>query len=378
MIRVLEVFREPLANGGQESFIMNMYRNMDRTRVQMDFLTPFTVDNPGLKKEIESLGGRVFSYDHPFGEDDNHNFRISLEDFLKNHRYNTVHFHSGSTYALMMGPKIAEKAGVKNRIVHSHCTGDADLKYYVIKTLSIPYFRKYTTQFCACSLLAAEWKFPKSVIRDGKVRILKNAVDLDRFYWDPEKRKKIRQDFGVVENTTVLGHIGRFSRQKNHGFLIDIFHAFAKRHPNSRLWLAGTGEEMDAVREKAKELQLEDRIDFLGLRKDVPELMNGMDAFVLPSLFEGLPVVGVEAQAVSLPVITSENVTRELPIADLSDYLPLGDEHLEQWVDAIEKALQTERKDRRKEMTEAGYDVRQAAAAMQQMYEEMEKKADGK
>lgn len=367
MIKVLEVFREPLANGGQESFIMNMLRNMDHSKIQMDFMTPFTCDNKEMKAEIESYGGQVFSYDHPFGENNNQVFKESLTDFLKKHHYDTVHFHSGSTYALMMGPKIAAEAGVKNRIVHSHCTGDADLKYHIIKTASIPYFKKYATNYCACSKLAAAWKFPRKVVENNQVRILKNAVDLDRFAYDPEKRKEIRRQLGVKDEI-VLGHIGRFSRQKNHDYLIEIFNAFLKRHPSAVLWMAGDGEEKQAIEEKVRNLGIEKNVRFLGLRKDIPELMNGMDAFVLPSLFEGLPVVGVEAQAVSLPVITSQEVTRELPIPELSRYISLDPEHLIDWMEAIEEMIKIPRQDRKEQMTQAGYEVRSAAKAMQDFY----------
>ncbi len=367
MVKVLEVFREPIANGGQESFIMNMYRNMDHSKIVMDFMTPFTCDNTAMKEEIESYGGRVFAYNHPFGEKNNQVFSESLKDFLKTHSYETVHFHSGSTYALMMGPKIASEAGVRNRIVHSHCGGDRDLKYRVIKTLSVPYFMKYPTEFCACSKLAAEWKFPKKIVSAHQVRYLKNAVDLDRFSWNPDIRKKTREEMGVLDET-VIGHVGRFSRQKNHDFLIEIFFAYLQRHPDAQLWLIGEGEEEERIRQKVADLNIGAHVRFLGLRRDIPALMNAMDVFVLPSLFEGLPVVGVEAQAVSLPVIASDQVARELPVPELSSYLPLDDEQVIRWVEEIEQTLQFPRTDRRKELSAAGYEVKSAARKMQDFY----------
>ena len=297
MIRVLEVFREPMANGGQESFLMNMYRNMDRTKVQLDFLTPFTCDNPDLKAEIESMGGQVFTYDHPFGENNNKVFRESVQDFLSSHPYPIVHFHSGSTYALMEGAKLAAEAKVPVRVVHSHCGGFKNLKYHVIKMLSIPWLLKYPTDYLACSDLAAEWKFPKSVIQDHRYTVIHNAVDTDRFRLDPALREKIRTVLGVDANAPVLGHVGRFSLQKNHAFLIDIFAAVHQKNPDAILLLAGAGELEPEIRDKVKTLDLENAVKFLGLRKDIPALMNAMDVFVLPSFFEGLPVVGVEGQA---------------------------------------------------------------------------------
>ncbi|WP_304937545.1 glycosyltransferase [Ileibacterium valens] len=375
MVKVLEVFREPLANGGQESFIMNMLRNMDHDQIQMDFMTPFTCDNQSLKAEVESYGGRVYTYDHEFGKNNNQVFKESLSDFLSSHSYETVHFHSGSTYALMMGPKIASEAGVKNRIVHSHCGGDDNLKYRLIKAMSVPYFMKYPTQFCACSMLAAKWKFPKKIIDENKVDILKNAVDLDRFHYDPKIRDEIRAASGLKKEI-VLGHIGRFSRQKNQLFLIDIFNCFLKRHADARLWLVGEGEDLDKVKSKVRELGIEKQVDFLGLRKDIPDLLNAMDALVLPSLFEGLPVVGVEAQAVSLPVIASEEVTKEMPVPELSRYLSLEPDGLIDWIEAIEEMLLVKRKDRKQEMIEAGYEVKEAAAHLQNLYLNQSKEKD--
>lgn len=370
MIRVLEVFREPMANGGQESFLMNMYRNMDRTKVQLDFLTPFTCDNPDLKAEIESMGGQVFTYDHPFGENNNKVFRESVQDFLSSHPYPIVHFHSGSTYALMEGAKLAHDAGIPVRVVHSHCGGFKNLKYHVIKTLSIPWLLKYPTDYLACSDLAAEWKFPKSVIQDHRYTVIHNAVDTDRFRLDPALRKKTKESLGIPEDTSVLGHVGRFSLQKNHAFLIDIFAVVHRKNPEAILLLAGAGELEAEIRDKVKTLGLEDSVKFLGLRKDIPALMNAMDVFVLPSFFEGLPVVGVEAQATGLPVITSTAVARELPLEDLAQYIPL-ESSPEIWAEAILKAANESRAHRRDtsgDIAKAGYEIKAAARDFEQFY----------
>lgn len=370
MIRVLEVFREPMANGGQESFLMNMYRNMDRTKVQLDFLTPFTCDNPDLKAEIESMGGQVFTYDHPFGENNNKVFRESVQDFLSSHPYPIVHFHSGSTYALMEGAKLAAEAKVPVRVVHSHCGGFKNLKYHVIKMLSIPWLLKYPTDYLACSDLAAEWKFPKSVIQDHRYTVIHNAVDTDRFRLDPALREKIRTVLGVDANAPVLGHVGRFSLQKNHAFLIDIFAAVHQKNPDAILLLAGAGELEPEIRDKVKTLDLENAVKFLGLRKDIPALMNAMDVFVLPSFFEGLPVVGVEAQATGLPVITSTAVARELPLKDLAQYIPL-ESSPDTWADAILHTADESRVHRRDtsgDIAKAGYEIKAAARDFEQFY----------
>lgn len=371
MLRVIEVFREPIANGGQESYLMNMYRNIDRTKVQLDFFTPFTVDNPALKAEIESMGGHVYSANHPFGVSNNKVFKESLEQFLSTHHYPIVHLHSGSAYALMEGSRLAAKAGVPNILVHSHCGGFKNLKYRIIKTISIPWMLRYPTKYLACSDLAAEWKFPAKIIRSKNYTVLKNAVDLDVFRYNPEWNHEIRQSLGIGEDTLVVGHVGRFSLQKSHAFLIDIFEQIHKLHPDSVLMLAGSGELEDEIRTKVHEKHLDDAVLFLGIRKDINKLMNAMNVFVLPSFFEGLPVVGVEAQCTGLRVVTSTAVARELPIENMALYIPLEDSP-ETWAKKILEFAKYERHDTSEQIRKAGYEVKEAARKFQDLYLSLE------
>lgn len=368
MLKVLEVFREPLAGGGQESFIMNMYRNMDHDQIIMDFMTPFVCANEDMKEEIESYGGRVYAYGRPFGPADNRAFNECLENFLADHHYPIVHFHSGSTYALMKGPQLAKKAGIPVRIVHSHCTGMNDFKYQAVKLLSIPYFHRYATDFAACSNKAARWKFPNKIISNKNYTVFKNAVDLDQFAWNPQIRKEVRKELGIDEDQIVIGHLGRFSAQKNHVYLIEIFETFLRSNPDAVLLMAGEGELESDIRKLVKEKGIESRVRFLGFRKDSNRLMNAMDLFVLPSLFEGLPVVAVEAQANGLPVLTSTEVTRELPVDNLSFYLPLGSSNVDAWIYAMQAALKIPRKNTGETLKKAGYDVHEAADRLMAYY----------
>ena len=167
-----------------------------------------------------------------------------------------------------------------------------------------------------------------------------------------------------------MGHVGRFALQKNHRFLIEVFHALSEWEPEAQLVLAGEGELVEEVLAQVDRLGLEERVHYLGVRQDVPALMNAFDVLLLPSFFEGLPVVGVEAQATGLPVVTSTGVTRELPIEDLSTYLPLTDTAM-QWARVVQRALATPRRDTAAEMVACGYDVHAAAGVMQEQYEEM-------
>lgn len=368
-IRVLQVCGEPFAGGGQESFLMNMYRHIDRERVQFDFYTPFENRAIPMQREIERLGGRLWASGFPFGEDNRSYFRRGLSAFLEEHRYTIVHIHSGSIYALAMGAKLARRSGAARVIVHSHCGGFADLRYRVARLVTRSALLRYPTDYYACSHLAARWKFPPSVIRKGNYTVLKNAVDTAKLRYDPALRQATRLQLGV-EDKPVIGHVGRFALQKNHRFLVEVFHALTEFEPDAQLVLVGEGELVDEVLEQVDKLGLEDRVHYLGTRQDIPALMNAFDLLLLPSFFEGLPVVGVEAQAAGLPVVTSTGVTRELPIEGLATYLPLTDTAV-QWAQVVQKALSTPRRDTAAEMTACGYDVHAAAWEMQRHYEEM-------
>ena len=368
MKKVLQVFGEPLSNGGQESFIMNMYRNIDRTRVQFDFYTPYYCDNEKLVNEIKSYGGNVYEGKGDFESKDRKKYFINnLKNFLKDNKYEIIHIHSGSIFALAYGSKIARKSGAKKVIVHSHCGGFKNLKYRIIKILSIPYLLKYPTNYYACSELAAEWKFPKKIIKEKKYTILKNAIDTNKLYFDKEVREKARKDLNISDKF-VVGHIGRFSLQKNHDFLIDIFNEIQKKKDNSVLVLIGVGELQEQIKEKIQTLGLNNKVLMLNLRSDIQELLNAMDVFVLPSFFEGLPVVGVEAQATGLQVFTSTGVTKELPIEELSYYYPL-ESGSEEWAkNILEEYKKIERKNTTELIKESGYEVKIAAKRMEDLY----------
>lgn len=368
-LRVLQVCGEPFAGGGQESYLMNMYRHIDRERVQFDFYTPFANRMPAMTAEIEALGGRVWASGFPFGEDNRDYFRRGLSAFLEEHRYSIVHLHSGSIYALAVGAKLARKSGAAHVIVHSHCGGFANLRYRVARAATRHALLTYPTDYYACSHLAARWKFPPSVIRAGKYTVLKNAVDTSVLRYDPALRQETRRRLGLGDRPTV-GHVGRFALQKNHRFLIEVFAALLRRLPDAQLVLVGEGELVDEVLGQVDKLGLEDRVHYLGVRQDVPALMNAFDLLLLPSFFEGLPVVGVEAQACGLPVVTSTGVTRELPVEDLATYLPLAD-GADRWAQAVCGALTTPRRNTTAAMVACGYDVAAAAAEMQRRYEEM-------
>ena len=229
--------------------------------------------------------------------------------------------------------------------------------------------QQYPTDYFACSHLAARWKFPTPIIKSEKYTVLKNAVDTRVMRYDSALREQTRRELGV-ENRLVIGHVGRFSQQKNHRYLLEIFAALLKKEPSARLLLAGEGVLLDETLAYAEELGVAERVTYLGIRRDIPALMNAFDVFLLPSFFEGLPVVGIEAQATGLPVVTSTGVTKELPLEDLATYLPL-EESPETWAQQVLDSAKLPRQDTTARMVETGYDVQVAARIMQEKYEEM-------
>ena len=368
-IRILQIFGEPFSNGGQESYILNMYQHMDRTRMQFDIFTPFTIRNEARRELFESLDGHIWAAGRPFNEDNNRYFREEVDTFLREHHYAIVHIHSGSTYALMIGSKLARRYGAKNVIVHSHCGGFVNLKYKVVRVLSRRALLKYPTTYYACSHLAARWKFPTPIIKKQRYTVLKNAVDTRLIHFDPTVREQYRSDMGL-ENQLVIGHVGRFAVQKNHRFLVEIFKELVQLRPDARLLLAGEGILEEEIRQLVHTYGLDEHVQFLGIRRDVAQLMNAFDVFLLPSFFEGLPVVGVEAQATGLPVVTSTGVTPELPLPDLAQYIPL-DESPRAWAEQVIAAADQPRRNTTQEIIDCGYDVQVAAHYMQTRYEEM-------
>ena len=366
---VLEVFAEPFSNGGQESFIMNIFNNINKNTIHMDFYTPYYCDNESYKKEIEHFGSKIYTGNGRFTDNNGNkkDFTRNLKEFLKTHKYEIIHIHSGSIFSLFFGAKIAKKSGAKNVIIHSHCGGFNNLKYKLIKTYTGLFMKKYVDYYFACSNLAAKWKFPKSIIKHNNYTLINNGVNTKKMFYNPVVRDEYRHKLDIRKKQVFI-HVGRFSIQKNHLFLIDIFNEIHKNNKDSVLLLVGSGETINDVKDKVESLKLNDSVKFLGIRSDINELLNASDAFILPSLFEGLPVVGVEAQATGLPVFTSTEVTKELPISDLSYYYDLNDKP-SLWAKRILKEISKyKRRNTTEEMIKAKYDIKDSAKELQELY----------
>lgn len=300
MIRVLHVVTD-MRYGGLETMLMNYYRKIDRKRVQFDFLE-HRQGRTDYDCEIEKLGGKIYRLPplNPFGIHYKH--RLSI--FFKEHpEYQIIHVHQDCLSSIIL--KVAKKYGVKVRIAHSHSNNqDKNLKY-IIKMYYKRKIPKYATYLFACSEDAGRWMFG-----NAKFSILHNAIDTSKYAYSVKKRKQMRSEFDIKEETLVIGHVGRFSYPKNHMYLLEVFKKISEER-DAILLLVGDGHLRLEIENKINQLQLKNRVILTGVRNDVAELMQAMDAFILPSKYEGLGIVVIEAQAAGLPCIVSDKVSLE-------------------------------------------------------------------
>lgn len=311
-IRVLHVVTH-MNRGGLETMIMNYYRHIDRNKVQFDFLT-HREGKKDYDDEIEKLGGKIFHLPslNPFSK----NYLNQLNRFFEEHKeYKIVHSHLDCMSAYPL--KVAKKYGVPVRIAHSHTTSQKkDLKYWV-KMYSKRNIPKYATELFACSENAGRWMFGKE-----NFTVIKNAIDTKKYIYNKDIATAKRKELGVSERL-VIGHVGSFNYPKNHEFLIDIFEEVLKMRKDAVLVLIGKGELERKIKEKVKKRNLEDSVLFLGIRGDVPELLQTMDVFVFPSLYEGLGIAAIEAQVSGIPCLISDRVPEECQVTSCVTVLPL-------------------------------------------------------
>ncbi|MDD3392076.1 MAG: glycosyltransferase family 1 protein [Bacilli bacterium] len=321
--------------GGVEAVVMNYYRHIDTNKIQFDFICDEDSTNIPYD-EIEKLGGRVIivpPYQKLF------RYQKELYKIFKLNNYKIVHSHINTLSVFPL--RIAKKAGIPVRIAHSHSTTNKkEKKKHLLKQLLKPFSKVYATHFFACSELAGRWLFGDKTFDEGKVYILNNAIDVEKFAYNEKLRIKKRKELGISDDTLVIGHVGRFVEQKNHRFLIDIFDEIHKEKKDSLLLLVGQGPLEEEIKEKVKNLSLTNSVMFLGQRGDAHELYQAMDVFLLPSLYEGLPVVGVEAQASGLLCVFSDDMTKETKVLDSTILVSLSKDTNE-WNNIILKYVET-------------------------------------
>ena len=326
--------------GGVESVVMNYYRNIDKENFEFHFVKTF--DKLPKEEEIVKLGGKIHqitSVKHNFFK-----FHKQVKELYQNNKFDIVWFNSCMLVNFSF-IKYAKKYGVNKIIVHSHNSQFMDASIlrplkFVIHKINKKKVSKYATDFWSCSEDASKFFFDDKIINSSKHKIINNAIMLEDFKYNEDVRKDYREKMGLQENF-VIGNVGRLHFQKNQKFLIDVFKKVHDQNDKAKLLLIGQGEDEQELKEQVNKLALQDCVIFTGARSDVPSLMQAIDCFALPSLYEGLPVVGIEAQASGVRCLFSIFVPTIIKYSDNVEFLPLNEE---EWVKELIKGTNAERK----------------------------------
>lgn len=362
MIRVMHIVGT-MDVGGIERFIMNTYRNIDRSQVQFDFVVHNKEKNY-YEDEINDLGGKIYRV-----ESKSKNLFKNMWDMYKlfsiNKQFKIIHIHTNSSTCIT-DLLIAKLCSIPNRIVHSHSTTTRDSKRKLHKMLR-SLMNILTTKKFACSDLAARWLFGKSNYMNGQVTVINNAIESEKFRYNESISRKYRSDFNIEKSSLIIGHIGSLSNAKNHIFLIDIFKAILDKGVNAKLVIVGEGPFEITITKKIKELKLDDSVILTGLRDDIPNLLSLFDILVFPSFYEGFPVTLVEAQASGLPCIISDTITSQVKITELVQYVSLN-EKANYWAEKTLSYRNEKRTDFTSQIVNHGFDIKKEATKLQEFY----------
>lgn len=349
--------------GGIETLLMNIYRNIDREKVQFDFMLHRNCKG-FYDEEIKSLGGKIYS-GIPYNPLKQKQYIKSLDDFFTEHsEYKIIHSHNSFS---MFTLRSAAKAGIPVRIAHSHNPKPTkDIKYPFKQYCKLA-LKDYCTDMFSCSKSAGEWLFGKEAVKKNRVKVINNGIIPKKFIFNNEVRLRIRNELGVKDNF-VIGHVGRFNKQKNHKFLLEVFKRVHDKNPRSILMLIGEGELEEKIKEQANNLGIINSIKFMGVLPNVNDYMQAMDVFVFPSLYEGLGIVTIEAQASGLQCVVADNIPKEAFITKCIEAIPLS-ESKEIWA---EKILKYDNEYNRKSMESyiinSGYDIKSIAKQLEKFY----------
>lgn len=365
MTRVL-VFGMTENPGGVESFLVNYYRNIDRNKLQFDFLCN-SHEPVAYEDELIALGGRTFHI--TARSKDRQLYRKELEEVFKKHAKEwSAIWVNVCSLANIDYLKIAKRYNIEKRIIHSHNSRNMDsmlrgVLHYINK-LSL---EKYATDFWACSEDAARWFFYGETLK--KTEVIHNAIDVNRMKFDPEKREKIRDKYGL-QDKFVIGNVGRLHFQKNQEFAVEVFGIYHKKHPDSVLVLVGQGEDEEKLKAKVSVYGLSDSILFPGVQKDIQGWLSSFDFFLFPSVFEGLGIAALEAQAVGIPVLASKGVIpEEVKLNDNFEFFDLK-EGPEAWcekLDAMSSWQRAEYKTVKENFVKHGYDIETEVSKLEEL-----------
>lgn len=362
-IRILHVIGS-LNSGGSQAFVMNIYRNIDRKKFQFDFVID-KENETFYMDEIKELGGKVYVLKN-VKECNPIMFWKQWNEFFKKHsEYKIVHGHVRSVAAIYL--KIAKRYGVIT-IAHSHSTASRGnkLEQYVKNIMQFP-IRYIADYLFACSNEAGKWLFGKSALKKENYKIINNAIDVENYVFNECKRNEIRRRLSIEEKV-VVGHVGSFTYPKNHKFLIEVFYEVQKVKEDSVLLLVGDGILRPQIKKQIKELGIEDKVIFSGVVSNVNDFMQAMDVFVFPSIFEGLGMAVIEAQAVGLKCIVADTIPREAYVTDAVESIPLN-RSIEKWSNQILENMDNYiRINKQDSIINSGYDIKNAAMRLQNYY----------
>src|SRR5699024_10054772 len=358
-IRVLHVFGR-LDAGGAESRVMDIYRQIDKTKIQFDFVI-HTEDECFYSKEVRELGGKIHSLTR-FNGKNYFQYKKEWKKLLENNpEYDIIHGHQTTTAFVYL--KIAKKMRRSVRIAHARNSNKESLFKYFSSKLS----KFFATHLFAVSKEAAISEFGKREIKNKNVFTIPNAINAKKYTFNRKVRNEIREKMGL-QNKLIVGHIGRFHPQKNHGFLIDVISSLSEKDDNLSLLLIGEGELEEDIKNKVEKLDLKQNVQFLGCRSDVSDLLQAIDVIIFPSYYEGLPGAILEAQAAGLPCVISDNVTKEVQLTNLVEFKPI-EESPKEWAQlALKKGKFTTRENTFEIFLNKGYDIRSVAKFYEYFY----------
>lgn len=368
---IIHIAPKMIRGGGIENIIMNYYRHLNQEEFEFIFVVP-TIEEADFDQEIQNLGGRII----PVISRQEHFIKNILNTYKilsREKQAKIVHIHVVDASRIVDG-MIAKLCG-KKVIFHSHTIyPNLVFKDRIKRKIRAPFFRLFGNYFFACSAEAGQYFFGDKIINSQHFSIMKNAISLNKYIFQPAVRHKVREEFGI-DKEFVIGQVGRFSNEKNHDFTLKIFSELLKQNSNSRLLLVGDGPLFTQIKEQVQKLGIEDKVIFTGTRSDVPQLMQGMDALIFPSKYEGLGMAVIEAQASGLSCVVSSKVPQETKITEVIEYLSLDDEPTK-WVNSLLK-ISNEKKEQRQPQVEklkkSGYEIESAAKWLKDYYQMLEK-----
>lgn len=339
MIRILQIGMSTNP-GGVESFIMNIYRNIDRTKIQFDFLVDHNISKIAYEEEITKMGGRIFK-EYYRRKEILCKGRKSIKKFLKEHpEINGVHMHANRLDPMFKVLIIAKKMKLKKIILHSHNDGymkEISLKDKLYEKYAKKKIRNVTTKLLACSEEAGKWMFGNE-----KFEVINNSIDINDYTFDANEREKARIDLNVSKNEKIIGTVTRLNYQKNPQFLVRIFEEIYKKNNNVRLLIVGDGDLRDEITNLIKEMHLKDKVFLVGVKKDIRKYLSAMDCFVFPSRFEGFGIAPLEAQVAGLKCYCSDNVPRVVDCTGKVRFISL-DKGVAEWAKIIEEDFENEK-----------------------------------